>query len=116
MLASMLRFSADVIRRRPAPSKLPPPSFSGPRHARANTSNRPSPVRRRALPALLEPLRHRRFRQLWLANLAANPGRWVQAFAAAWLVASMSSPSPSPPCCRCMCATCCICRPAASAA
>ncbi|MBJ7313637.1 MFS transporter [Rugamonas sp. CCM 8940] len=41
-------------------------------------------------PALLEPLRHRRFRQLWLANLAANLGRWVQAFAAAWLVASMS--------------------------
>lgn len=50
----------------------------------------PSPARRRALPALLEPLRHRRFRQLWLANLAANLGRWVQAFAAAWLVASMS--------------------------
>ncbi|WGG51559.1 MFS transporter [Rugamonas sp. DEMB1] len=51
----------------------------------------PSPARRRALPALLEPLRHRRFRQLWLANLAANLGRWVQAFAAAWLVASMSN-------------------------
>ncbi|SFL68159.1 MFS transporter [Rugamonas rubra] len=50
----------------------------------------PSQPRRRALPALLEPLRHRRFRQLWLANLAANLGRWVQAFAAAWLVASMS--------------------------
>lgn len=39
---------------------------------------------------LLQPLRHRRYRQLWIANFFSNLGGWVQAFAAAWLVASMS--------------------------
>ncbi|MBY0238214.1 MAG: MFS transporter [Burkholderiaceae bacterium] len=37
---------------------------------------------------MLQPLRHRRFRQLWLANLVANLGTWTQTFAAAWLVAA----------------------------
>lgn len=40
---------------------------------------------------MLQPLRHRRFRQLWLANLASNLGTWMQTFAAAWLVASSTS-------------------------
>ncbi|GAB2863157.1 hypothetical protein GCM10027277_34760 [Pseudoduganella ginsengisoli] len=37
---------------------------------------------------MLQPLRHRRFRQLWIANLVSNLGTWTQTFAAAWLVAS----------------------------
>jgi predicted MFS family arabinose efflux permease len=39
---------------------------------------------------MLQPLRHRRYRQLWLANLLSNLGTWTQTFAAAWLVASIS--------------------------
>lgn len=39
---------------------------------------------------LLQPLRQRRYRQLWIANFFSNLGGWIQAFAAAWLVASMS--------------------------
>ncbi|WP_229507303.1 MFS transporter [Pseudoduganella rivuli] len=37
---------------------------------------------------MLQPLRHARFRQLWLASLVSNLGTWTQTFAAAWLVAS----------------------------
>jgi len=37
---------------------------------------------------MLQPLRHSRFRQLWLANLVSNLGTWTQTFAAAWLVAA----------------------------
>ncbi|WP_229490326.1 MFS transporter [Pseudoduganella namucuonensis] len=40
---------------------------------------------------MLQPLRHRRFRQLWLANLVSNLGTWTQTFASAWLVASISA-------------------------
>ncbi|QYF93361.1 MFS transporter [Massilia sp. PAMC28688] len=40
---------------------------------------------------LTTPLRHRRFRQLWLANLVSNLGTWTQTFAAAWLIATVSS-------------------------
>ncbi len=36
------------------------------------------------------PLRHVRFRRLWLANLLSNMGGWVQAFAAAWQMALLS--------------------------
>lgn len=39
---------------------------------------------------LLRPLRHPRYRQLWLANLGSNLGTWIQSFAAAWLIASTS--------------------------
>lgn len=39
---------------------------------------------------MLQPLRHRRYRQLWLANLLSNLGTWTQTFAAAWLVATIS--------------------------
>ncbi len=42
---------------------------------------------------MLQPLRHRRFRQLWLANLVSNLGTWTQTFAAAWLVASADASS-----------------------
>lgn len=42
---------------------------------------------------MLQPLRHSRFRQLWLANLVSNLGMWTQTFAAAWLVASGDAPS-----------------------
>lgn len=45
--------------------------------------------RRRAVP-LTRPLRHRRYRNLWLANLVSNLGTWIQTFASAWLVASIS--------------------------
>lgn len=41
--------------------------------------------------ALLTPLRHTRFRQLWLANLVSNLGTWIQTFAAAWLIATVST-------------------------
>lgn len=41
--------------------------------------------------SLLTPLRHTRFRQLWLANLISNLGTWTQTFAAAWLIATVST-------------------------
>jgi MFS family permease len=41
--------------------------------------------------ALTTPLRHQRFRQLWLANLVSNLGTWTQTFAAAWLIATVST-------------------------
>jgi predicted MFS family arabinose efflux permease len=46
------------------------------------------PARRKA--PMLQPLRHRRYRQLWLANLLSNLGTWTQTFAAAWLVATIA--------------------------
>lgn len=45
--------------------------------------------RRRTVP-LTQPLRHARYRRIWLANMVSNLGTWIQAFAAAWLVASLS--------------------------
>lgn len=39
---------------------------------------------------MLQPLRHSRYRRLWLANLLSNLGTWTQTFASAWLVASIS--------------------------
>lgn len=44
---------------------------------------------RRKLP-LTRPLRHARYRSIWLANLVSNLGTWTQTFASAWLVASLS--------------------------
>jgi MFS family permease len=46
-----------------------------------------------ALPAALAPLRHPTFRLLWLANLVANTGMWMQNTAAGWLMTSLA-PSP----------------------
>lgn len=40
--------------------------------------------------ALTRPLRHARYRQIWLANMVSNLGTWIQTFASAWLVASLS--------------------------
>jgi len=40
--------------------------------------------------SLLLPLRHSRFRQLWLANLLSSLGTWMQAFAVSWEIASVS--------------------------
>src|SRR5471032_25324 len=40
--------------------------------------------------SIFQPLRHARFRQLWLANLLSNLGSRMQAFAAAWQIASLS--------------------------
>ncbi|CAN7201609.1 MFS transporter [Pseudoduganella sp. LjRoot289] len=48
----------------------------------------PAPAGRRKVP-MLQPLRHKRYRQLWLANLFSNLGTWTQTFASAWLVASI---------------------------
>jgi len=45
------------------------------------------------LPAALTPLRHPAFRLLWLANLAANTGMWMQNTGAGWLMTSLA-PSP----------------------
>ena len=45
---------------------------------------------RREIP-LTQPLRHARYRRIWLANLVSNLGTWTQTFAAAWLVASLSN-------------------------
>ncbi|MDL2355455.1 MAG: MFS transporter [Pseudomonadota bacterium] len=39
---------------------------------------------------LSQPLRHARFRRLWSANLISNLGTWIQTFASAWLIASLS--------------------------
>lgn len=44
---------------------------------------------RRKVP-LTQPLRHARYRRLWLANMVSNLGTWIQAFASSWLVASLS--------------------------
>jgi predicted MFS family arabinose efflux permease len=46
------------------------------------------PLRRKV--PLTQPLRHARYRRLWLANLVSNLGTWTQTFASAWLIASLS--------------------------
>ncbi|WP_237217491.1 MFS transporter, partial [Falsiroseomonas oryziterrae] len=46
------------------------------------------------LPAALAPLRHPAFRLLWLANLVANTGMWMQNTGAGWLMTSLA-PSPT---------------------
>ena len=38
-----------------------------------------------------QPLRHTRYRQLWLANLISNLGTWTQTFATAWLITTVSA-------------------------
>ncbi|MFP5394076.1 MAG: MFS transporter [Gammaproteobacteria bacterium] len=43
--------------------------------------------------ALTAPLRHARYRHLWIANLVSNLGTWTQTFASAWLIASLSTSS-----------------------
>ena len=48
-----------------------------------------APPVRRKIP-MLQPLRNKRYRQLWFANLLSNLGTWIQTFASAWLVASIS--------------------------
>lgn len=45
---------------------------------------------RRKVP-LTTPLRHPRYRQLWLANLVSNLGTWTQTFASAWLIATVAT-------------------------
>jgi predicted MFS family arabinose efflux permease len=50
----------------------------------------PAATRRRKVP-LLTPLRHTRYRQLWLANLVSNLGTWTQTFASAWLIATVAT-------------------------
>lgn len=47
------------------------------------------PPRRTKVP-LTRPLRHPRYRNIWLANMVSNTGTWIQTFASAWLVASLS--------------------------
>ncbi|ELX10419.1 major facilitator superfamily MFS_1 [Janthinobacterium sp. HH01] len=47
------------------------------------------PPKPHAVP-LFQPLRHARFRQLWLANMLSNLGSRMQAFAAAWQIATLS--------------------------
>ena len=49
----------------------------------------PAPPRRCKVP-LSQPLRHVRYRQLWIANLISNLGTWTQTFASAWLIATVS--------------------------
>jgi MFS family permease len=45
------------------------------------------------LPTALAPLRHPAFRLLWIANLVANTGMWMQNTGAGWLMTSLA-PSP----------------------
>jgi predicted MFS family arabinose efflux permease len=40
---------------------------------------------------LSKPLRHLRYRQLWIANLISNLGTWTQTFATAWLITTVSA-------------------------
>lgn len=47
-----------------------------------------APARRKV--PLTRPLRHPRYRRIWLANMVSNLGTWIQTFASAWLVASLS--------------------------
>jgi predicted MFS family arabinose efflux permease len=49
-----------------------------------------SPAQRRCKVPLTRPLRHARYRNIWLANMVSNMGTWIQTFASAWLVASLS--------------------------
>ncbi|MES2899238.1 MAG: MFS transporter [Pseudomonadota bacterium] len=46
------------------------------------------PLRRKV--PLSQPLRHARYRQLWLANLISNLGTWMQTFASAWLITTVA--------------------------
>ena len=48
-----------------------------------------SAPQRRKVP-LTQPLRHPRYRRIWLANMVSNLGTWIQTFASGWLVASLS--------------------------
>ncbi len=50
----------------------------------------PATPRRCKVP-LSTPLRHGRYRQLWIANLISNLGTWTQTFASAWLIATVST-------------------------
>ena len=50
----------------------------------------PVPARRSKIP-LSQPLRHVRYRQLWIANLISNLGTWTQTFATAWLITTVST-------------------------
>lgn len=59
---------------------MPKPSLSTPLPAQ--------PVRTRV--PLSKPLRHSRYRRIWMANFVSNLGTWTQTFASAWLIASMS--------------------------
>ena len=56
-----------------------------------DSASLPLPARalRQKVP-LMQPLRHARYRRLWSANLVSNLGTWIQTFASAWLIASMS--------------------------
>lgn len=42
------------------------------------------------LPSALIPLRHPAFRMLWIANIAANTGMWLQNTGAGWLMTSLA--------------------------
>lgn len=57
--------------------------------APAAIAGAPATTARRKIP-LTQPLRHARYRRIWLANMVSNLGTWTQTFAAAWLVASLS--------------------------
>ena len=50
-----------------------------------------APAPSRGKVPLTKPLRHARYRQLWLANLISNLGTWTQTFASAWLIATVST-------------------------
>ncbi|MGH8855485.1 MAG: MFS transporter [Telluria sp.] len=65
---------------------MPNPSTTVP----ASPAQHVPPAAARRTIALTQPLRHRRYRNLWLANLVSNLGTWTQTFASAWLVASLS--------------------------
>ncbi|MFC0251674.1 MFS transporter [Massilia consociata] len=74
----------------PTPSASVPESSALPAGATGHAAG--SAIRHKV--PLSRPLRHARYRQLWLANMVSNLGTWIQAFASAWLVASLSQ-SPS---------------------
>lgn len=57
---------------------------------RESQPDSPSAQPARRLVPLTQPLRHARFRQLWIANLVSNFGTWIQTFASAWLIASLA--------------------------
>ena len=61
-----------------------------PKHSLSLPLPRPARRARAARIPRTRPLRHRRYRQLWLANLVSTLGTWTQTFATAWLIASLS--------------------------
>lgn len=57
---------------------------------KSGVNQKQSSVQAHKLPIWM-PLRHTRYRMLWIANALSNTGTWMQAMAAAWLMTSLTT-------------------------